>query len=97
MFARIARSVKHTHQIPTRSFAKAKKVVVPKQLFGVHGTYATALFQSAGSAGNLDKVEADLKNFVGHIDSNDAFRAFLTNPTIPRVSKKAEKDKKKGQ
>lgn len=65
---------------------------MPKQLFGVHGTYATALFQSAGSAGNLDKVEADLKNFVGHIDSNDAFRAFLTNPTIPRVSKKADID-----
>ena len=74
----------------TRTFVAAKEVQVPKQLFGVHGTYATALFQAAGAAGNLEKVEADLKNFVGHVESNDAFRAFLSNPTIPRVSKKAD-------
>lgn len=89
-----------------RSFAAAKKgakgkkaaaakaggnaAAVPKNLFGVHGRYATALFVSASNANALDKVEAEVGNFVGHVNSNPQFASFLRNPTIPKNSKKAD-------
>ena len=52
----------------TRGFAKkkaAKKApaaaaAVPKEIFGVHGRYATALFLSASKSGSLDKCEAEI-------------------------------------
>ena len=47
-----------------RGFAKAAKKTaakgLPKELFGVHGRYASALFLSAQSSKNLDKVEKEL-------------------------------------
>ena len=46
-----------------RGFAKkaAKAAAgVPKELFGVHGRYASALFLSAQSSKSLDKVEKEL-------------------------------------
>ena len=51
----------------TRTFAKkkaaAKKndtVKAPKELFGVHGRYATALFMASTKAGSTAKVEKEL-------------------------------------
>ena len=50
----------------TRGFAKAAKKAaaadkkLPKELFGVHGRYASALFLSAQSSKSLDKVEKEL-------------------------------------
>jgi hypothetical protein len=40
--------------------AKAAAAGVPKELFGVHGRYASALFLSAQSSKSLDKVEKEL-------------------------------------
>ena len=39
---------------------KAAKGKLPKELYGVHGRYASALFLSAQSSKNLDKVEKEL-------------------------------------
>jgi hypothetical protein len=64
---RTARSVGAISQ--TRGFAKKKAAAkkqetaaagAPKELFGVHGRYATALFLSAQKAGALDKCEKEL-------------------------------------
>ena len=50
----------------TRGFAKAAKKAakadnkLPKELYGVHGRYASALFLSAQSSKSLDKVEKEL-------------------------------------
>ena len=62
---RSARSVGALGQ--TRTFAKKKAAtkksepaVAPKELFGVHGRYATALFLSASKAGTTNKVEKEL-------------------------------------
>ena len=51
----------------TRTFAKKKAaakntdtVKAPKELFGVHGRYATALFMASTKAGSTAKVEKEL-------------------------------------
>jgi F-type H+-transporting ATPase subunit O len=92
---RSARSVGALGQ--TRTFAKKKAAtkksepaVAPKELFGVHGRYATALFLSASKAGTTNKVEKELANFAGHADSNIDFARFLKNPTIRKADKKQD-------
>ena len=92
MFSRVTRTI--SQRVPTatavRSFTAAAEVQVPKQLFGVHGTYATALFKAASADKSLNKVEKEIANFTGHINENAALRSFLSNPTIPRKAKKAD-------
>ena len=78
----------------TREFAKkaapkkaAAAAKAPKELFGVHGRYATALFLAADKAKCTDKVEKELANFAGHAESNVTFAKFLRNPTIRKADK----------
>ena len=73
----------------TRGFAKkkaAKKApaaaaAVPKELFGIHGRYATALFLSASKSGSLDKCEAEIAVSTTKYERNQTihWHAIISN------------------
>ena len=50
-----------------RSFAEAtlQKPNIP--VHGIHGRYALALFEAGAKQGDLDKIDADLKQVSSHL------------------------------
>jgi F-type H+-transporting ATPase subunit O len=93
MLARFSRTISVSQRAlapHVRAFSAAKEVTVPLKLYGVEGTYATALFRSASADGTLAAVEKDMKNICGHIATDSSFDTFLRNPTISRAAKKAD-------
>ena len=59
----------------------------PIQLFGLEAKYANALYTSASKAGELAKVEKDLKNVQQNLTGAAGFADFLEDPTVTRSNK----------
>jgi F-type H+-transporting ATPase subunit O len=60
-----------------------------KKLFGIHARYANATYTAASKAGTLDKVEMELAAIMATVESNAAFKNFLSDPTLSRPAKAA--------
>lgn len=67
----------------TRSMASAAKAVkVPKQLFGVAGTYATALFTAAAQATLVADAGKSLAALEKTVSGDDKVAEVLANPAL---------------
>ncbi|GJS98614.1 ATP synthase subunit O, mitochondrial [Tanacetum coccineum] len=72
----------------SRNFAapaapKEPKIKVPVAMFGGSGNYASALYIAAAKAKALDKVEAELLDFVGATTKASTFSQFMKDPSVP--------------
>lgn len=56
---------------------------VPVALFGGSGNYASALYIAAAKAKALDKVEAELVDFVEATTKASMFSQFMKDPSVP--------------
>ena len=50
-----------------RSFAEATLQKPDIPVHGIHGRYALALFEAGAKQGDLDKIDADLKQVSSHL------------------------------
>jgi len=69
--------------------AQAGKMVKPPiPLFGVEGSYTSAVYSAAAKNNKLDAVEKDLKALQAVVEKDPKFREFLANPLISVSQKK---------
>ncbi|QSL64037.1 hypothetical protein MERGE_000192 [Pneumocystis wakefieldiae] len=54
----------------------------PVQLYGIDGTYATALYNAAGKDTSLDKIEKSLNSLCNIIDKDAKLSLILHNPSL---------------
>eukprot|EP00898_Chlorokybus_atmophyticus_P000083 jgi/Chlat1/1075/Chrsp110S01569 len=66
---------------------KEHSLPLPLRLFGLEGRYATALYYAAGDKNNLNAVESDLLSLAELAKSNETFRDFLKDPSVPKQDK----------
>jgi len=59
----------------------------PMEVHGVSGRYASALWLAAAKAGNLDKVEGDLKELGKAIAASEPFKMYVRDPAVNRKEK----------
>ncbi|CAK7913380.1 ATP synthase subunit 5, mitochondrial [[Candida] anglica] len=73
-----------------RSLATASKTVRPPiQLFGVDGTYASALYTAASKDSSVDKAFQSLTKVREVVNSDKQLAEFLTNPASSRDDREA--------
>lgn len=66
-----------------RSLASASKGVKPPiQLFGLDGTYASALFTAASKDTSIESAGASLKALSQSIETDPKLREIVTNPSL---------------
>ncbi|KAJ3471174.1 ATP synthase F0 subcomplex subunit OSCP atp5 [Fusarium solani] len=77
--------------VPVRSFAAAatSEVKPPVSVFGVDGTYATALYTAAVKTSSLDPTAAALSNLGALFEKDAKLAAILSAPTLTEADKKA--------
>ncbi|KAI8691312.1 ATP synthase subunit 5, mitochondrial [Fusarium sp. Ph1] len=77
--------------VPVRSFAAAatSEVKPPVSVFGVDGTYATALYTAAVKTSSLDPTAAALSNLSALLEKDTKLAAILSAPTLTEADKKA--------
>ncbi|KAJ4169417.1 ATP synthase F0 subcomplex subunit OSCP atp5 [Fusarium falciforme] len=77
--------------VPVRSFAAAatSEVKPPVSVFGVDGTYATALYTAAVKTSSLDPTAAALSNLGALLEKDTKLAAILSAPTLTEADKKA--------
>ncbi|KAK1425289.1 hypothetical protein QVD17_20640 [Tagetes erecta] len=63
--------------------AKEPKIKVPVAMFGGSGNYASALYIAAAKANALDKVEAELVDFVSATTKASTFSQFMKDLAVP--------------
>lgn len=76
---------------PVRSFAAAASADVkpPVAVFGVDGTYATALYTAAAKTQSLDPTAAALANLGALVDKDPKLATILAAPTLTEADKTA--------
>lgn len=76
---------------PVRSFAAAasQDVKPPISVFGVDGTYATALYTAAVKTSSLDPTATALAKLGGLVKSDSKLAAILSAPTLSEGDKAA--------
>ncbi|CDK24723.1 unnamed protein product [Kuraishia capsulata CBS 1993] len=66
-----------------RSLATAAQSVKPPvQLFGLDGTYATALYTAAAKDSSIEKAAASLKSLQSALEKDPKTSGILTNPAL---------------
>ncbi|AQZ17543.1 ATP5 (YDR298C) [Zygosaccharomyces parabailii] len=71
-------------RIFTRSLATASKGVKPPvQLFGLDGTYATALFTAASKNTSIQSASSSLSSLSKLIEADPKLKEIVTNPSLP--------------
>lgn len=70
-----------------RSFAEATLQKPDIPVHGIHGRYALALFEAGAKQGDLDKIDADLKQINQLSEANKMFKQFLQDPSVPKMEK----------
>ncbi|KAM0440743.1 hypothetical protein ACHAPT_000044 [Fusarium lateritium] len=77
--------------VPVRSFAAAatSEVKPPVSVFGVDGTYATALYTAAVKTSSLDPTAAALSSLGALLEKDAKLAAILSAPTLTEADKKA--------
>ncbi|KAF5255587.1 hypothetical protein FOXYS1_13986, partial [Fusarium oxysporum] len=76
---------------PVRSFAAAASTEVkpPISVFGVDGTYATALYTAAVKTSSIDAAADALNRLGALIEKDPKLAAVLSAPTLAEADKKA--------
>ncbi|KAK9381898.1 Mob1/phocein [Kockiozyma suomiensis] len=71
----------------TRSYATASATAPPIQLFGVDGTYASALYTAAAKESALDATSKGLASINATLSKEKAFAGILANPALSAADK----------
>lgn len=72
-----------------RSLATASASIKPPvQLFGLDGTYATALFTAAAKESSIDKASASVEKLNNAIKEDSKLNLILSNPSLSFDSRK---------
>lgn len=74
----------------SRALSSALPAEAPIALFGVAGRYATAIYTAAAKKSELESVEADLKMLSDTMAASAPFKAYVTDPGVPRGAKAAK-------
>jgi F-type H+-transporting ATPase subunit O len=72
-----------------RTYAAQANAQPPIQLFGVDGTYATALYSAAAKQGSLDNVTSALSKLQNTLKADKKVLTLIGNPTLSMQDKKA--------
>ncbi|CAK4032022.1 ATP synthase subunit 5, mitochondrial [Lecanosticta acicola] len=76
----------------TRTFAEAAKPVSntkpPIELFGVDGTYASALYTAAAKSSSLDSVSKAIESLTQTFKNDARLQTILSSPTLTADDKK---------
>lgn len=71
-----------------RSYAAAANAGQPPlQLFGIDGTYASALYTASAKAGSLDAVASALTKLQGTLKNDSKVAGLISNPTLNNTDK----------
>jgi F-type H+-transporting ATPase subunit O len=65
-----------------RTLASAAAVKPPVQLFGLDGTYATALYTAAAKATSIDSASKSLDSLKNIVSQDAKVAGFLNNPAL---------------
>ncbi|BFZ64528.1 ATP synthase F0 subcomplex subunit OSCP atp5 [Saitoella coloradoensis] len=71
-----------------RGYAAAKNVQPPVQLFGVSGTYASALYTAAAKTTSVDSADKALSALKGLVTKDAKLNAIISNPSLSVEDKK---------
>ncbi|KAK9370845.1 OSCP/delta subunit of ATPase [Lipomyces kononenkoae] len=71
-----------------RTYATAASTAPPVQLFGVDGTYASALYTAAAKASTLDATSKALTSLKTLIEKDSDMSGILSNPALSASDKK---------
>jgi len=86
----LARAVPSASRQAVRCYAAAaqeERVNVPLKLYGLSGTYATALYAAATKSKSLDAVEKEFTAIAAATGANEKLAFFLGDPTVPAAEK----------
>lgn len=74
----------------TRNFIRTltKSTKPPIQLFGIDGTYATALYSASVKDSSVDKSFQDLSKIIDLIHKDTKVNSFLNNPALSKDERK---------
>lgn len=67
--------------------AAAANSTPPIQLFGVDGTYASALYSASVKSGSLDSVSNALQKLQSTLKSDSKVATLISNPTLNNADK----------
>lgn len=67
--------------------ASANSGKPPIQLFGIDGTYASALYTAAAKSGSLDAVSTALNRLDSTLKSDEKVAGLISNPTLNNADK----------
>ena len=70
-----------------RTYAAAADATPPIQLFGVDGTYASALYSASIKSGNLDSVSSALQKIQSTLKTDSKVSTLISNPTLNNADK----------
>ncbi|KAF9639687.1 putative atp synthase oligomycin sensitivity conferral protein [Lasiodiplodia theobromae] len=88
---RVARPAVAPRVVATRSYAQAadtKSVKPPVALYGVDGTYASALYTAAAKTSTLEPVSKALENLANVFKKDAKLAEVLSAPTLTESDKK---------
>ncbi|KAB2579220.1 ATP synthase subunit 5 [Lasiodiplodia theobromae] len=89
--SRVARPAVAPRVVATRSYAQAadtKSVKPPVALYGVDGTYASALYTAAAKTSTLEPVSKALENLANVFKKDAKLAEVLSAPTLTESDKK---------
>lgn len=66
----------------------AKSIHPPVQLFGIDGTYASALYTAAAQTSSIEKAASSLASLKSVIEKDEKFGNILTYPSLPLSERK---------
>lgn len=71
-----------------RSYATEKAVKVPVQLFGLEGSYATALYTAAIKEGSFENVDKAINSIKSTVETDSKVTTVLSDPSLSSDDKK---------
>ena len=85
MFSRVSQIARQTTRVApriARAYATEAEVKVPLELYGLDGTYATALYTAAAKENALPKTSAAVAKVQGLFAADPKAKAILTDPSL---------------
>ncbi|KAK9458003.1 OSCP/delta subunit of ATPase [Dipodascopsis uninucleata] len=83
-----ARALPATRRSALRAYATAASTAPPVQLFGVDGTYASALYTASAKESSLDATSKGLASLKAVIEKDSTLTSVLENPALSASDKK---------
>lgn len=88
MLRNIART---TARVAVRGYATSasKNVQPPVQLFGLDGSYASAVYTASAKSSSIESTEKSLKSLQSLLDKDKKLATILANPSLSATEKQA--------